>query len=60
MYDVILQELKSFSYDIVILAAAVSDFKPAAVSDFKISSDTSSLTLTFVPTVKIINKIKTY
>jgi phosphopantothenoylcysteine decarboxylase / phosphopantothenate---cysteine ligase len=59
MCDVLLQELQSFSYDIVILAAAVSDFKPAAISDFKISSDTSSLTLTFVPTVKIINKIKT-
>ncbi len=59
MCDVILQELKSFSYDIVILAAAVSDFKPAVVSDFKITSDTSSLSLTFVPTVKIINKIKT-
>jgi phosphopantothenoylcysteine decarboxylase / phosphopantothenate---cysteine ligase len=58
MCDVLLQELQSFSYDIVILAAAVSDFKPAAISDFKISSDKSSLTLTFVPTVKIINKIK--
>ena len=59
MYDVIIKELESYSYDIVILSAAVSDFKPATVSDFKITSDTSSLTLTFVPTVKIINKIKT-
>jgi len=58
MCDVLLQELKTFSYDIVILAAAVSDFKPATVSDLKITTDTSSLTLTFVPTVKIINKIK--
>lgn len=58
MYDVIIKELKSFSYDIVILAAAVSDFKPSSCSDFKINSDISSLTLTFVPTKKIINKIK--
>ena len=58
MYDAIIKELESYSYDIVILSAAVSDFKPADYSDFKITSNTSSLTITFVPTVKIINKIK--
>ncbi|MDQ6723918.1 MAG: bifunctional phosphopantothenoylcysteine decarboxylase/phosphopantothenate--cysteine ligase CoaBC [Thermoproteota archaeon] len=58
MFDVIIKELKSFSYDIVILAAAVSDFKPSTCSDFKITSDITSLNLTFVPTIKIIDKIK--
>jgi phosphopantothenoylcysteine decarboxylase / phosphopantothenate---cysteine ligase len=58
MNDVIINELKSFSYDLVILAAAVSDFKPSDYSEFKISSDISSLTINFVPTVKIIDKIK--
>jgi phosphopantothenoylcysteine decarboxylase / phosphopantothenate---cysteine ligase len=58
MNDVIINELKSFSYDIVILAAAVSDFKPSDYSEYKITSDISSLTITFVPTVKIIDKIK--
>ncbi|MBA3749550.1 MAG: bifunctional phosphopantothenoylcysteine decarboxylase/phosphopantothenate--cysteine ligase CoaBC [Nitrosopumilus sp.] len=58
MYDVIIKELRSIKYDIVILAAAVSDFKPSEFSNRKITSDTISLTLTFVPTVKIIDKIK--
>jgi phosphopantothenoylcysteine decarboxylase/phosphopantothenate--cysteine ligase len=58
MYDVILNELKSFSYDIVILAAAVSDFKPSTYSQFKIPSDTLSLNIHLVPTIKIIDNIK--
>ncbi len=58
MHDVIIKELNSVLYDIVILAAAVSDFKPSEYSSSKINSDTPSLTLTFVPTVKIIDKIK--
>jgi phosphopantothenoylcysteine decarboxylase / phosphopantothenate---cysteine ligase len=58
MYDVILNELKSFSYDIVILAAAVSDFKPSTYSESKIPSDTLSLNIHLVPTIKIIDNIK--
>ena len=58
MHDVIIKELNSVLYDIVILAAAVSDFKPSEYSSSKINSDIPSLTLTFVPTVKIIDKIK--
>jgi phosphopantothenoylcysteine decarboxylase / phosphopantothenate---cysteine ligase len=58
MYDVVVKELKSFSYDIVILAAAVSDFKPFVSSNFKISSENKSLALDLVPTVKIVDRIK--
>jgi phosphopantothenoylcysteine decarboxylase/phosphopantothenate--cysteine ligase len=58
MYNVILNELKSFSYDIVILAAAVSDFKPSTYSEFKVPSDTLSLNIHLVPTIKIIDNIK--
>jgi phosphopantothenoylcysteine decarboxylase/phosphopantothenate--cysteine ligase len=58
MYDVVAKELNSLSYDIVILAAAVSDFKPFVSSNFKISSENKSLALDLVPTVKIVDKIK--
>jgi phosphopantothenoylcysteine decarboxylase/phosphopantothenate--cysteine ligase len=58
MRDEIIKELSSFKYDLVILAAAVSDFRPSNFSDIKINSDMSSLTLTFVPTPKIVNEIK--
>jgi phosphopantothenoylcysteine decarboxylase/phosphopantothenate--cysteine ligase len=58
MRDEIIKELRSCKYDLVILAAAVSDFRPTDYSDIKINSDMSSLTLTFVPTPKIVNEIK--
>ena len=58
MRDEIIRELSSFKYDLVILAAAVSDFRPSNFSSNKINSDMSSLTLTFVPTLKIVNEIK--
>ena len=58
MRDEIIKELSSFKYDLVILAAAVSDFRPSSFSNNKINSDMSSLTLTFVPTLKIVNEIK--
>ncbi len=58
MYDTIVKELTSFSYGVVILAAAVSDFKPFISSTSKISSDNTSLELNLVPTVKIVDQIK--
>ncbi|MDQ4073323.1 MAG: bifunctional phosphopantothenoylcysteine decarboxylase/phosphopantothenate--cysteine ligase CoaBC [Thermoproteota archaeon] len=57
MNEVLGKELKFQRYDIAIMAAAVSDFKPVKYSDSKISSD-DSLTLTFAPTIKIINSVK--
>lgn len=58
MYDAIVKELHSKTYDIVILAAAVSDFKPALFSENKISSSNNELSITLIPTIKIINQIK--
>ena len=58
MADAITSELKSRKHDIVILAAAVSDFKPAVISDKKISTDNLSLQLNLVPTTKIVEKVK--
>jgi phosphopantothenoylcysteine decarboxylase/phosphopantothenate--cysteine ligase len=58
MRDVIIKELNSNTYDLVILAAAVSDFKPCDFSSVKINSNLSSLTLTLFPTAKIVNEIK--
>jgi phosphopantothenoylcysteine decarboxylase/phosphopantothenate--cysteine ligase len=52
------RELEESKYDLVILSAAVSDFKPQSVSDTKISTDTKSLDLKLIPTLKIIDKVK--
>lgn len=49
-------ELKK-KYDIVIHAAAVSDFKPAQKNRTKLSSN-KKINLTLVPTKKLINQIK--
>lgn len=46
------------NYDIVIQAAAVSDFKPRSVSNKKISSRVKNLKLTLEPTPKIINRLR--
>lgn len=58
MRDAIVNELNSSKYDLVILAAAVSDFRPSGFSSAKINSVMPSLTLTLVPTSKIVNEIK--
>jgi phosphopantothenoylcysteine decarboxylase/phosphopantothenate--cysteine ligase len=58
MAEAITGELKRNEYDIVILAAAVSDFKPSMLSDKKISTDNASLQLKLAPTIKIVDKVK--
>lgn len=50
-------ELKK-NYDIVIHAAAVSDYKPAQTFNKKLSSHLKKLTLKLIPTKKLINTIK--
>ena len=55
--DVLKQELCKKKYDIVVHAAAVSDFKVQGASKKKISSD-QALTLKLTPTRKLINDIK--
>ncbi|MBP7215837.1 MAG: phosphopantothenoylcysteine decarboxylase [Candidatus Omnitrophica bacterium] len=51
------KELKSRRYDAVIHAAAVSDFAPAQPLKGKYTSD-KRLTITLIPTTKIIDSIK--
>lgn len=58
MSEALTRELEESKYDLVILSAAVSDFKPQSVSDTKISTDTKSLDLKLLPTLKIIDKVK--
>jgi phosphopantothenoylcysteine decarboxylase / phosphopantothenate---cysteine ligase len=54
----IVGELSSKSYDIIILAAAVSDFKPKFYSSDKITTGTHSLVIRLVPTGKIVDQVK--
>jgi phosphopantothenoylcysteine decarboxylase/phosphopantothenate--cysteine ligase len=58
MLDSVMGELASKPYDITILAAAVSDFKPEFSSSSKIATDCDSLVLKLVPTSKIVNQVK--
>jgi phosphopantothenoylcysteine decarboxylase/phosphopantothenate--cysteine ligase len=59
MYSKVVSELSSKKYDIVIFAAAVTDFKPMEMQNKKISSQVSdSITFKFIPTKKIINELK--
>ena len=57
MLEAIEQELSSKKYDIVVLAAAVSDFTPKEKARKKIKSG-QTLLLELVPTPKIIQRIK--
>lgn len=58
MAQAITNELNKKQFDIVILAAAVSDFRPSMVSDRKIPTDNNSIDLRLLPTVKIVDNIK--
>ena len=58
MMDSVLGELSSKPYDIIILAAAVSDFKPEFSSSDKITTDRDSFVIKLVPTGKIVNQVK--
>ncbi len=59
MYAKVISEITSKKFDIVIFAAAVTDFKLAQRYDKKIPSQVSdSINLELIPTKKIINQIK--
>ncbi|HEU5172750.1 MAG TPA: bifunctional phosphopantothenoylcysteine decarboxylase/phosphopantothenate--cysteine ligase CoaBC [Nitrososphaeraceae archaeon] len=59
MYAKVISEITSRKFDIVIFAAAVTDFKLAQMYDKKIPSQVSgSINLELIPTKKIINEIK--
>jgi phosphopantothenoylcysteine decarboxylase/phosphopantothenate--cysteine ligase len=59
MYDAVVSELSSKKYDIVIMAAAVSDFTPAKKSEKKIDTRTGKAEeLSLVATKKIVDEVK--
>ena len=59
MFDATKNELKK-KYDIVIMAAAVSDYTPEKVSKSKIKSDKKSLVIRLKKAPKIIDQIRKY
>ncbi len=59
MLDAVKNELKK-KFDIVILAAAVSDYTPENPSKSKIKSDNKSLTIRLKKTPKIIDRIRKF
>ncbi|TVP42027.1 phosphopantothenoylcysteine decarboxylase [Candidatus Nitrosocosmicus arcticus] len=58
MLDSIVGELSSNPYDIIILAAAVSDFRPEFYSGDKITTGSGSFVIRLVPTGKIVDQVK--
>jgi len=54
----IIKELKTKKYDIVIHSAAVSDYRPAQTYSGKVKSSLKNWRLNLVPTTKIIDAIK--
>jgi phosphopantothenoylcysteine decarboxylase/phosphopantothenate--cysteine ligase len=57
MHQAVAKELKD-NYDIVIMAAAVADFTPAAKSAKKIDTRSGATSLSLVPTRKIVDEVK--
>lgn len=57
MYNAVARELKD-DYDVVIMAAAVADFAPATASPKKIDTRAGKVTLSLVPTIKIIDIVR--
>jgi phosphopantothenoylcysteine decarboxylase/phosphopantothenate--cysteine ligase len=57
MFDVVKKELKN-KFDIVIMAAAVSDYIPKNPSKKKIKSSKTNISISLKKTPKIINEIK--
>lgn len=56
--EIIEKNLSQKKFDIVIHSAAVSDYRPKKIYNTKIKSGLKKLTITFIPTVKIIKHIK--
>jgi phosphopantothenoylcysteine decarboxylase/phosphopantothenate--cysteine ligase len=57
MRDAVVSELKK-GYDAAIMAAAVADFKPSAVSAKKLDTRSGGVKLSLVPTKKIVDEVK--
>ncbi|MBN1404906.1 MAG: phosphopantothenoylcysteine decarboxylase [Candidatus Omnitrophica bacterium] len=60
LHKLVKKEISKKIYDVCIHSAAVSDYKPLNTSGGKIKSNKKHLTITFVPTIKIVDQIKKY
>ena len=58
MYDITIKELQNKKWDIVIMAAAASDYTPKNPSRTKLKSDREFMTIRLKKTPKIINQVK--
>jgi phosphopantothenoylcysteine decarboxylase/phosphopantothenate--cysteine ligase len=58
MYNAVVSELSSKKYDIVIMAAAVSDFTPAKKSEKKIDTRAGKAELSLIATKKVVDEVK--
>ena len=59
MYDVVVKELKSKSFDVVIATAAVADWTPVTSYSYKVpTKDSSKITIELKTTPKIIEAVK--
>lgn len=56
--NIIIKELSSKKYDMVIHLAAVSDYRPQITYAYKVKSGKSLWQLNLIPTEKLINRIK--
>ena len=58
MFEAVTSELKSKQYDLLIMAAAVSDFAPEHEARTKIDTRAGTQTVKLVPTKKIVDEVK--
>ncbi len=59
MHNAVTAELKKNRFDVVIAAAAVADWKPKSPHKEKVPTEkTTTLSVTFEPTIKIVDRIK--
>jgi phosphopantothenoylcysteine decarboxylase/phosphopantothenate--cysteine ligase len=56
--NILIKEIRSKKYDVVIQSAAVSDYRPSEIHDKKIKSGINNLKLFLKPTDKIIDRVK--
>ena len=57
---VLVRELSTKKYDVIIHAAAVSDYRPKSAYKTKISSDLAQFDLKLISTPKLVNMVKRY
>jgi len=60
IYNILKKKVSSKKYDVIIHAAAIPDYVSTEVFDHKIKSGKRDFALKFKPTIKIIDKFKTW